>query len=202
MTALYADPSGEVLYTYFNVTGQADPSPAPPPGSVLINDPLNSDQGNLPNDGTQFQQDGYHMTGDFIAPYGYNNAAAANSDIAVTAIHSAGSTTDAIGIAFRHGSPGNSYLFVLSTNGGMGFFKLVHSRFTLISAFKPGVITRTGNGAINTLEVRAQGSAFSFYLNDVNVGSAEDSTFSAGLPGLVSLGGETVFTDFYVTSGS
>lgn len=199
-TALFGDPGGEIAFTTLLISGQADTSPAPPPGSVLTHDPLTSDLGNLPPDPTAFQADGYHMTGSAVAPYGYNNLAEVN--IAVTERHTGSDAGDIFGIALRYAQHGNGYLFVMTPDGSVGFLKLANYRFTLVEAFKPGVIIRTGSGAVNTLEVRATGSRFECYLNNVDVGGASDRTFAKGLPGLVSVGGETAFTDLYMTSGS
>jgi hypothetical protein len=200
LTALFGDSGGEVVFTTLLMSGQADASPAPPPGSVLTHDSLTSDLGNLPPDSTAFQSDGYHLTGSSISPYGYNDLTDVN--IAVTVRHTGGDPGDLFGIALRYAQHGNAYLFVMTPDGGVGLLQVANYRFTVIAGFKPGVITRTGVGAVNTLEVRATGSRFECYVNNVSVGVASDSTYAAGLPGLVSSGGETVFSDLDMTAGS
>ena len=60
-------------------------------------------------------------------------------------------------------------------------------------------VQRTASAPVSDQQIRVVNVNGEY---NVGVGVASDNTYSTGSPGLVSLGGETVFTDLYITSGS
>jgi hypothetical protein len=104
-------------------------------------------------------------------------------NLAVTTQTGDGTPADVFGIARRYAQQGDAYLFVVAPVGSMGLLKVANYCFTLISAFKSRGITRVGIGAVDTREVRAIGSRFECYTNNVGVGAASGSTYSTGVPG-------------------
>jgi hypothetical protein len=202
-TGLYAGSRGEAVFSNLLIRGPGGAPKLMPPGSLIFNDPLTSDLGNLPPAGSSsdaFVADGYDMTTSSVAPYGYRDFTDAN--IQVTVKHLDGDTSDSYGIAFRHSDGGTSYLFLITYTGAAGFLKLANHHLTVIQLFHPGVVMRTGLRAANTLQVQANGSHFEFFINGANVGAADDTSFVSGSPGLASVGGETIFSDFYLAEES
>ncbi|HEX9037820.1 MAG TPA: hypothetical protein VF808_12615 [Ktedonobacterales bacterium] len=198
LTGLISGSSAEVAFTNLVIRGPGDLTPPPPPQSnpgSVFSDPLTSDLGNLPP-GSDFESDGFHDSGYYISPYGYNTP----SDVVmqVTALRQTGGPDDAVGLAFHHTSAGHAYGFVVTTSGSALFVKFADSQIFILAEFHPGVLMRRGVGASNTLEAQVIGSQFTFYINGAKVGSAHDTAYGAGQVGLIVLGGQVVFSHLYL----
>jgi hypothetical protein len=203
-TGLFANSDGEAVFANLVIKGPGDTTKTlpPPPGTLIFNDPLTSDLGNLPppDQTSFFSSDGYHMATSSVASYAYRDWT--NASIQVTVRHLQGDISDIFGIAFRHDDQGNAYLFVITTDGRAAFLKLVNHNLIALRFFHATRIIRTGLHAVNTLEVRANGSHFECFINDVDVGSVDDATFATGKPGLVNDGGESAFSNFMMSAGN
>ncbi len=168
----------------------ADPTPSATrlPGTVLYRSSLQGTAGGWVNDShCSYGDDGYHITGAYLcyAPVTQQS----NVDITVTAKQLSGTYSLLYGIVIRASGKGNSYLFGIDGNGKWTFAKLSDNQSQYL-------IPPTSNAAIrrllnqpNTLEVTAIGSNFKFYVNGVQVGQANDTSYSVGLIGLTSEGG-------------
>jgi hypothetical protein len=128
-----------------------------------------------------------------------------NGIISVKVRQMSGSLVTPMSIVFRRdlhvGLRGDYYAFGIDASGSWGFFKTINGRSTPIVPFTPTSSINTAAGATNSLRVRATRSHFVFYVNDVEVGQADDTTFTAGRIGLgAGAGGQAVFNDFLVTT--
>lgn len=84
------------------------------------------------------------------------------------------------GLMFRLDAAGdNGYLFGVSNQGEFGVYRWARPKFTALVQYttKPSVATGTGT---NHLRVVAQGSQFTFYVNDQLVGSVTDRNLKTG----------------------
>lgn len=200
-TGLHGDSDGEVAFSNLIIKG-SDTSKLLPPGNLTFQDPLTSDLGNLPSgdQSTDFEADGYHIRASVMAPYAYRDFG--DADIQVTLKQLKGGSGSGGGIGFRHARAGDAYFFIISASGRAVFVREVNYRFIAVQEFHPTLCLRRGLGATNTLEVRATGTHFAFFINGTQVGEADDSTYASGTPGLINIGGETVFSDFYLSEQS
>ncbi len=178
--------------------GTATVTPTPSE-RVIFQDPLTANTNGWIDDGTHcsIHSDGYHIIGAFIcyAPTG----SFGNVSVSVTTRQIAGPITEFYGLVLRRTSQGNYYKFSIDSNGKWRFSKVVNNTLTEILPFVPNSAIHQGANAVNTLKVRAIGSHFTFFVNGIEVGEADDSTFSAGLCGPDGAGSsEIVFTDFVV----
>lgn len=176
---------------------------ATPTETVLFHDPLTYDAGNwaLVVAHCQFADGGYQISNGHIcyAPAGTISDAA----ISVRARQTAGITTRIYAIVLRRASKGNFYAFAIDSNSHWVFYKVVNDYSTRLVDFTASDAIKGGLNTTNTLLVRAKGSHFDCYVNGVEVGSADDSTFTSGRAGLwVGDAISVVFNDFKVTTVS
>jgi hypothetical protein len=177
------------------------PSAGPTPTStpyIIFFDPLTSAKYEWPNDShCAFASDGYHVIGDYscYAPTGDLDDGAISVDVKQIS----GADNHFYGLALRRASAGNRYDFVITSNGYWTFDKSVNNKFTDILPYVPTQAIHTGLNATNTLKVVAHLTHFTFFINGVQVGQADDTTYSAGLAGVVGhVSSEFVFTNFTV----
>jgi hypothetical protein len=166
---------------------------------VFFQDPLTANTNGWADDGTNcsFHNDGYHVANGFIcfAPAGSFGSVS----VSVTTRQIAGPITEFYGLVLRHTSRGNYYLFSIDSNGKWRFSKVVNNTFADILPYVPNSAIHHGANAVNTLKVRAIGTHFTFFVNGIQVGEADDSTFSDGRCGVDGAGSsEIVFTDFEI----
>jgi len=176
------------------------PTGTPTP-TVIYSDPLTL--GATSMTGTQHcivQSDGLHVHDNFacFVPAG----TLTDVDMTVQVKQISGKTTAPHGIAVRRSSSG-WYEFDITGNSEYVIAKCVGSTCatatTLVDFTKSAAITG-GLNATNTLEVRAVGSHFDFYVNGTKVGGVDDASFAAGEVGLSSdTGIEVVYTNLKIT---
>lgn len=163
------------------------------------------------SDATGWSQDAGHCflgTGGYHAAHGYTCFAPigqqADVDISVKAQQVSGPTTWGYGIVLRHQGPGNTYAFMIDSNGKWVFAKCAGSNCDNLVDFTANDAIKGGLNTVNTLEVKAVTSHFDFFVNGTKVGSFDDSTFGSGELGVVASGEdiECVFTDFLVSRPS
>jgi hypothetical protein len=112
-----------------------------------------------------------------------------------------------VGLALRHVSNGNHYVFGLALdgttfNGDWVFASVVNGQGALIASGSDPAIQRSADG-VNTLRVDFQGKHFGFWVNGAQVGEADDATLSGlGLLGM-SAGGNSsaLFSHFTFSCG-
>jgi hypothetical protein len=156
-----------------------------PLGPVIYQNSLRGAAGGWTNDShCSDKPDGYHIVGDYLcyAPV----TRQANVDFLVTVTQLKGPTNLLYGIVLRSSGKGNYYLFGIDGNGKWIFAKLTNNSITDLVKPKSSAVINTNLNHPNTLEVRAVGSQFNFYVNGIQVGQASDSAYSTGLVGLTS----------------
>jgi len=182
------------------VEAQGTAAVTPTPSErVFFQDPLTANTNGWADDGTNcsFHNDGYHVANGFIcfAPAGSFGSVS----VSVTTRQVAGPITEFYGLVLRHTSQGNYYLFSIDSNGKWRFSKVVNNTFADILPFVPNSAIHHGANEVNTLKVRAIGTHFTFFVNGIQVGEADDSTFSDGRCGVDGGGSsEIVFTNFEI----
>ncbi|MGZ6320671.1 MAG: LamG-like jellyroll fold domain-containing protein, partial [Ktedonobacterales bacterium] len=111
-----------------------------------------------------------------------------------------GDTTQDYGLVFRRASKGNYYVFGILSTGKWDFYKGVNNTASNVVDPTVNSAIKTGLNATNTLKVTMSGSHFTFFVNGVQVGTADDTSFTSGLSGVA--GGdniEAVYTAYKVT---
>ncbi len=117
----------------------------------------------------------------------------------VTVEQLSGDITTGYGIVFRHPSTGNYYQFLIDSNGKWAFYKEVSGQnSTALVDFTANAAIHTGLNVANTMQVKAVGQNYTFFVNGAQVGQFSDTTYiAAGSWGLAGADGlEVVFTNF------
>ncbi len=168
---------------------------------VLFQDALtaSSHDDNWPNDGNcVFANDGYHVKGSYLCYAPTEDVS--NGAISVQTAQVNGDTSQDYGLVFRRASKGNFYVFGVMSSGKWDFFKAANDTASDIVHPTTNSAIKTGMNAKNTLKVVMSGSHFTFFVNGVQVGTADDSSYTSGKSGVA--GGdkiESVYTDFKIT---
>lgn len=87
---------------------------------------------------------------------------------------------DEFGIAFRFRSPSEHYRFVLTCNGKARFTRVLNGRDSALIPLTDTFAALSGVPAQNRLAVLAEGSEYRFFINDLEVFSARDSSLPSG----------------------
>ncbi len=187
--------------TATNPITQSTTSPSPTSGkTVIFQDALTSNTyGWSSSDHCSFASDGYHIKGGWIcfAPAGMLS----NFDLTVHVKQISGPLTYGYGVAFRRTSTGNEYLFDIDGNSKWMLDKCVNNSCSRLVDWTSNPSLRGGLNVPHTLEVQANGSHFVCYADGMQLGSADDSTFTSGYSGLGGASNsETVFTNLTITS--
>jgi hypothetical protein len=180
---------------------------ATPPQNVTVQDPLTK----RPTRWTEEQncsihEDGYHITGNNICFLA--SAPIRDSYITVTVLQIAGVEDLSYGITLRRASAGNYYSFEIDGSGRWYFYKSALDVndapvLTLLASHADNPSINKGRFHSNTLQIRATGSHFEFFVNNVKVGQATDSSYAQGTIGLGSNDQlEVVYTNFILTQPS
>jgi hypothetical protein len=152
-----------------------------------------------PNDkDCSFAADGYHIKGGFLC--GPVVGLLGDVVISVDVKQISGQLVDPYGIAFRWLGMDNYYQLGVDGNGEWVFFKCDAVKCTTAIQYTANSVIRGGLNAMNTLQVRAVGSHFDFFVNGTKVGQADDATYPSGQVALLGFSGiECVFTNFKIT---
>jgi hypothetical protein len=186
--------------------GKATPTRVPtatptPVERVLFSEPLTAtNDRNWPNDNQCTQRaDGYHVTANVVCILSrYTPPPDLNVRVDVKQVAGLGDAS--YGVAFRRMSGGNFYTFEIDGTGRWFFYRAQDNQLKLLSGATTNRAIHKGQGAVNTLEVRAAGSRFNFFANGQLVGAADDGTFASGQVGLDGNDQiEVVYTNFTVT---
>ena len=147
-----------------------------------------------------FKSDGYHIVGFHIcfAPI----ADVANVDVKVDMTVLSGASGAPHGIVFRHNGNPDRYAFDLDSYGDWVLFKCIAAQQTCQSVvdYRTNSAIHSGLQVVNTLEVIAIGSHFTFKVNGQEVGTADDSTLTMGAVGFEGHdNSEVVFSNLKIT---
>lgn len=105
-----------------------------------------------------------------------------DSYIQVTAQRQSGPSAARYGLIFRlNASSSDDYFFSVSDDGT---FRVSLYQGGWTNVIDPTKTTAINPGQANRLAVLTQGAHFIFYINDQQVGSADNTTLSSGLPGV------------------
>lgn len=170
---------------------------ATPYDNVVFTDPLTSNANGWSDSAyCHFGPGGYHVSNRICyAP----TDSFADVVISVQTSQVSGPITRFYGLVLRRKSAGNYYSFQIDSNGKWRFFKVVGGNATDIQPYIPNAAIHHGLHANNLLKVRAIGSHFEFFVNGVQVGQADDSTFGSGYCGFeVSDQIEVIFSNLVI----
>jgi hypothetical protein len=183
------------------LTPTATPTPAQ---ATKLQDPLTRQSSRWPQQqDCAMRDDGYHITANSICFLA--GAPIKDSYITVTVTQVSGVDDLSYGITLRRMDKGDYYSFEIDGSGRWYFYKAAidaggSSVLTLLASRDMNPSIHKGLNQLNTLQVRATGSRFEFFVNDVKVGQASDSSYAEGVVGL---GGndqlEVVYTNFILT---
>jgi hypothetical protein len=169
-----------------------------PFGTVLYQNSLRGAAGGWVSDAyCTDKSDGYHIIGAYLcyAPVTEQS----NVDITVTVTQLHGPYSLLYGIVLRSTGKGNYYLFGIDGNGKWTFAKLKNNTSSYLIQPKTNAAIKTNHNQANTLEVRAIGSQFDFFVNGIQVGQTSDTTYPTGLIGLTSERGvEVVYANIRI----
>lgn len=166
-------------------------------GGVIYQNALTSSADGWTTDShCSFSSDGYHIQGGYICYAPINQQS--DMDVSVQVSQLSGDASSGFGVVFRRASQGNYYSFRIDSGGEWAAFVCQNGNCNSLGGSSNSSI-QTGLNATNTLRVIAVGSHFDFYVNGTKVGSADDSTFSAGEVGLSGADGdEVVFSNITI----
>jgi hypothetical protein len=165
---------------------------------VFFQDPLTSNtKGWAADSRCVFKPDGLHVTDRIcIAPAGRLG----NVDVKVDARFLNGSPSSPCGIVVRDTSEGaNRIDFDITGDGRWGIVRYMNHASTILADLQFSPSIRQGLGAVNSLEARAVGTHFEFFVNGAIVGQVDDSNLIDGFIGLLANPGlETVFSNLVI----
>ena len=178
--------------TLLTVALRSAPSAATTTG--VYQQPLTVAAVGWPNSGAcQFTPQGYEISGPSACFY--DGQIVSDATISVTMTRASGGNDLSAGIAFRRADPGAFYTFEIDGNGDWAIYK----RGTVLQQ-GVSIAIKTDAGAKNTLQVKMNGSHFTFAINGEQVAQADDAEFAAGAVGLTGYTGlKIVYTDFTIT---
>jgi hypothetical protein len=171
---------------------------ASPVGTAVYQSSLEGTAGGWVNDShCSSQADGYHISGNYLcyAPVTQQG----DVDVSVTVTQVSGPYSLLYGIVFRSSGKGNYYLFGVDGNGKWTFAKLTNNTSTYLIRPTANTAIKTKLNEPNTLEVKAIGLQFTFYVNGIEVGHSANTAYSTGLVGLTSERGvEVVYANIRI----
>ena|SRR2546425_5411449 len=184
--AATATAQANVFATATAVTSNTNPYP-PNQGTLVLNDPLNNTDNNLPNNGNcTFTGSAYHVGADkgyydtCVGGASYTNFA---FEVQMTVLKG-----DCGGMMFRtDNAKGWYYLFETCANGDYGVFMYFgpggNDYKTVKISHSPAV--KTGLNQVNVIAVVANGKNFNLYVNRQAIDSFSDGSYSSGQTGFV-----------------
>ncbi|HUY75636.1 MAG TPA: hypothetical protein VMV29_02625, partial [Ktedonobacterales bacterium] len=153
---------------------------ATPAAQIIYQDTMTDSPSGWPNDANCSEQsDGYHVTTGVIC-FSPVSSSTGDASMGATVQEVTTTSSSSFGLAFRRASNGNYYGFEITPDGKWVFYKSVNGTATTIQDYTANSAITTGANASNDLQVVAIGPQFTFFVNGTQVGTATDSTFSAG----------------------
>jgi hypothetical protein len=172
---------------------------ATPAQKVTLQDPLTKRSTRWTGQqNCSIREDGYHITDNNICYLA--GAPIRDSYITVTVVQTVGVDDLSYGITLRRADKGSYYSFEIDGSGNWYFYKAADSVLTLLASHAANPSINKGLHVANTLQVRATGRHFEFFVNDVKVGQVDDSSYAEGVIGLGSNDQlEVVYTNFILS---
>lgn len=143
--------------------------------------------------------DGYHAAGGYYCTVPV--AEQDNVDVSVNVRQVSGPTNWSYGIFFRQQDKDNGYAFMITSNGKWVFVRCLNADCTTPVYFTANDVIKPGLDTTNTIEVRATGPHFVFFVNGTQVGSYDDTALAFGKVSLFAAGTaiDCAFTDLVIT---
>ena len=212
-----------------NALSPMDQASATATANIIFSDPLNQNIHGWPTGSNQgvtysFQNDAYHVNnqsgnGALVATQESFKQASLTYQITMDEVSGDDtSPTNTFGLVLRYNRQmvngkqvQTCYVFEIrnnNVNSQYAFYKYDDSQAkqwgdSLVSFPKPGLEFHGGHGsnAVNIVKVVADGSSFTFYVNDKQIGTVKDGSFTSGAVGMaVNLKGtEVAFSNLLVT---
>lgn len=182
----------------------ATAAPSPTPGeTVVYQDSLATKNSAWP-DGQHcaFGDGGYHVKENYLCPA--PSGEQTDSTLVVQVAQISGDTSQFYGVGLRMDvKAGNQYAFFIDSNSEWAFAKSDHDNFSTLIEPKTNPAIHGGLNTVNTLKVVAQGTHFTLFVNDTQVGAYDDSSFASGVCAIEGAqNSEVVFTNFKLTRPS
>lgn len=171
---------------------------ATPSHRVVFQDPLTSNQyGWLVNDHCFFASGGYHIKD------GWGCYAPAPNfdtfDVSVDVHQINGANNYPYSLLFRIDDNAHYYEFAVVSTGAWAVFKRDNDTYTRLVDYRDDFAIHTGLNMKNKLQVVGIGSHFQLFINDVQVGVANDDSYNTGRCGLAAGPNlEAVFTNMTI----
>lgn len=174
-------------------------------GSLTYENTFTSGVDNWAEDSNcHIRRDGYHVANGYICFAPIQNIF--DVDVYVQVKVLSGPATRISGVAFRGYDVNNFYVFGVNANGDWAAIVCANSTCKPLAGFQRDTAVEAGLGATNALEAVVTGTSFTFYVNGVKVGEADDSSVGNGMVGLYAdQGAEASFTNLMIaqpTGGS
>jgi hypothetical protein len=143
------------------------------------------------------RRDGYHVQNGYVCYAPVQNVF--DVDVYVQVKEASGSARGLYGLVFRGFDDGNYYVFGVTANGDWGAFVCADKTCKPLAGYERDTAVQVGLGATNALEVWVVGTHFTFFVNGVKVGEADDSSVGNGRVGLYAEQGvEASFTNLMI----
>lgn len=182
------------------VTAPTTPPGTPAPAVLYQNTFTVPDADWADQPGACFSKDGaYHVADNYrcFAPMGVQY----DFDVTVQVRQLTGSTRGGYGLSIRDSKQSQKfYLFLIDSNGKWAFLRDDVNGSKELVPFTSSTAITGGLNTVNTIEVRASGSQFEFFINGTNVGRADDVSYRSGYIALyASEGIEVAFNNLIIT---
>lgn len=165
-------------------TASAPTATATPSEAILYQNTFATSASDWGNDANCFfGAGGYHVKDGFVcyAPVGTQT----NVDVTVDVKQISGANNNVYGIALRlNRTTHTDYEMDMDALGHWVFYRCGASTCDRLIDFSSAASIHAGLNVVNTLEVRAKGAHFDFWINGAKVGQFDDSTYASGLVGL------------------
>lgn len=177
------------------------PTPIPePPQRLVFSDDLISDTGQWceTNGDFFFWSDGLHVKdGSWCSPAHVGSLDDFTVSVAVK--QNTGDAGAQFGLVLRADGASLGYHFLITDNGSWAFYGTDSKQEFLLQQGRTNALAQ-GQGAANSIEVRAWGPHIELYINGTEVGVRDDASYRSGLVGIIGAPhAEVVFSHFRVT---
>ncbi|HET9979866.1 MAG TPA: protein kinase [Ktedonobacterales bacterium] len=184
------------------VTHQPTPTLAPSPtpaDKVVFQDTMSKPSSQWGQSGrSYFSNGGFEINGAWLVFSPAN--ALSNGTVSVRLRQIGGVSDQFYGLVIRAQNNESYYVFGLSESQQWSFQRVAHGGHTMIVAPTTDAHIKRGPNASNTITVVMRGSHFTFYVNGVQIGQADDSAYASGTTGIVNIVSrlQVVYNDFSV----
>lgn len=184
------------------VTHQPTPTLAPSPtpaDKVVFQDSMSKPSSQWGQSGrSYFSNGGFEINGAWLVFSPAN--ALSNGTVSVRLRQIGGVSDQFYGLVIRAQNNESYYVFGLSESQQWSFQRVAHGGHTMIVAPTTDAHIKRGPNASNTITVVMRGSHFTFYVNGVQIGQADDSAYASGTTGIVNIVSrlQVVYNDFSV----